>query len=186
MTASDISIRESREHERDEILAIHLDAFGDVEGPMISKLVGELMDDATGKPICSLVAETDGLLIGHVMFTSVAIEPDLGHVIAKILAPIAVVKDRQRQGIGGRLIHTGLSQLKDSGVNRVFVLGYPDYYTRFGFEPAGANGLQASYPILPKNSDAWMVTELEAGAIANRKGTVRCSKALDHPQYWIE
>ena len=48
MNASNISIRQSREHERDEILAVHLDAFGDDEGPVIATLVDQLFNDATG------------------------------------------------------------------------------------------------------------------------------------------
>ncbi len=96
------------------------------------------------------------------------------------------MQDRQRQGIGGRLIETGLRLLEESGVDLVFVLGYPDYYSRFGFKPAGVQGLQATYPIPPQNADAWMVTELAPGTIQNCTGTVRCSKALDDPKYWIE
>jgi len=93
---------------------------------------------------------------------------------------------RQRQGIGRGLIQAGLRQLADSGVDLVFVLGYPDYYSRLGFKPAGFQGLQATYPIPPQNADAWMVTELTPGTVENCKGTVRCSNALEHPKYWIE
>ncbi|WP_404311244.1 hypothetical protein [Neorhodopirellula lusitana] len=55
-------------------------------------------------------------------------------------------------------------------------------YHAFG---ARFQGLQATYPIPSKNADAWMVTELTPGTIENCEGIVRCSKALDHPKYWI-
>ncbi|CAD79145.1 conserved hypothetical protein-putative acetyltransferase [Rhodopirellula baltica SH 1] len=179
-------IRVATEQDRDAIPAVHMNAFGEDEGPVIVKLVDEMLDDASGKPMLSLVADTDDGLIGHLLFTSVRIEPDDSTVSARILAPLAVVQNRQRQGIGGRLIQAGLSQLADSGVDLVFVLGYPDYYFRFGFKPAGIQGLQATYPIPPQNADAWMVAELTPGTIENCEGTIRCSKALDHPKYWIE
>jgi predicted N-acetyltransferase YhbS len=163
-----------------------MNAFGEAEGPVIAKLVDEMLGDASGEPMLSLIAESDGELVGHLLFTSASIEPDHGQVSARILAPLAVVQNRQRQGIGGRLIEIGLRVLEESGVDLVFVLGYPDYYSRFGFRPAGVQGLQATYPIPPQNADAWMVTELTPGMIENCKGTVRCSKALDHPKYWTE
>jgi predicted N-acetyltransferase YhbS len=186
MTQPEVKIRKAREQDRDSILAVHMNAFGVGDGEVIAKLVDEMLDDASGEPMLSLVAETEVEPVGHLLFTSARIEPDLGQVSARILAPLAVVQNRQRQGIGGRLIQAGLRQLEELGVDLVFVLGYPDYYSRFGFKPAGIQGLQATYPIPPQNVDAWMVTELTPGTIENCKGTVRCSKALDHPRYWIE
>ena len=186
MTQYNVKIRNATEQDRVAILTVHMNAFGEAEGPVITKLVDEMLDDASGEPMLSLIAETDGELVGHLLFTSAKLEPDHGQVSATILAPLAVVQNRQRQAIGGRLIETGLRQLEELGVDLVFVLGYLDYYSRFEFRPAGARGLQASYPIPPQNADAWMVTELTPGTIENCKGTVRCSKALDHPKYWIE
>ncbi|KAA5538640.1 hypothetical protein FYK55_26885 [Roseiconus nitratireducens] len=70
-----VQIRVSRDPGRDSILAVHRSAFGDDEGPVISGLVDETLDDPTGEPILSLVAELDNELAGHVLFTSVEIEP---------------------------------------------------------------------------------------------------------------
>jgi predicted N-acetyltransferase YhbS len=186
MNQTEVKIRNATELDRDAILAVHKDAFGETDGEVIAKLVDEMLDDDSGEPMLSLIAETDGELVGHLLFTSACIESEHGQVGARILAPLAVVQNRQRQGIGGRLIETGLRLLEESGVGLVFVLGYPDYYSRFGFRPAGVQGLQATYPIPPQNADAWMVTELTPGTIENSTGTVRCSKALDHPKYWSE
>ena len=127
MNTGDVTIRDSRDDERDQILAVHTSAFGDDEGPVIAKLVDEMLDDASGEPILSLVAEVDTQLVGHVLFTSASIEPDQEQVIARILAPLAIIPSHQRQQIGSRLIQTGLRLLKHSGVNFVFVLGHPAY-----------------------------------------------------------
>lgn len=186
MNANEMTIREPFERERNEVLDIHMNAFGDDEGPVIAKLVNELLDDVTARPIHSLVAEIDGRLLGHVLFTAVTVEPDNAKTKSQILAPLAVVANRQRQGIGKRLVREGLRRLSDDKVKLVFVLGYPDYYSRFGFTPAGIRGLQAPYPIPDQHADAWMVHELVPGAIDSANGTVQCCKSLDHRQYWIE
>lgn len=185
MNLNAIDIRVSKDQDRDRILAVHRSAFGDDEGPVIARLVEEMLVDPTGKPIFSLVAELGDDLVGHVLFTSVTLEPG-GKVSSQILAPLAVTRDRHGQGIGSRLVRDGFAHLQEAGVELVFVLGYPDYYSRFGFTPAGVRGFEAPYPILSKNADAWMVHELASGAIERYEGKIRCSKALDHPQYWQE
>jgi hypothetical protein len=123
--------------------------------------------------------------VGHVLFTRARLpEPDCA---AALLAPLAVVPDRQGQGIGGRLIEQGVSRLADAGVALVFVLGWPDYYQRHGFEPVGSRGYDAPYPLLPEQANAWMMRALTDGFVERcRPGTVRCAQALDRPEYWIE
>ncbi len=92
----------------------------------------------------------------------------------------------QSQGIGGRLIKEGLKQLKATGVELVFVLGHPGYYPKYGFSTAGIQGFEASYPIPPENSGAWMVRELHPGVIGHVSGKVICAKALNDPKHWRE
>ena len=185
MNPNSVQIRVSNEGDRTRILALHRNAFGDEEGPVIANLVKEMLADPTGEPIFSLVAEQENDLVGHVLFTSVTVEPN-AQASAQILAPLAVTRDRHGQGIGSRLVKDGFEHLRRAGIELIFVLGYPDYYSRFGFAPAGVRGFQAPYPILPKNADAWMVCELSTGTIQHYAGKIRCSKALDHPQYWQE
>ena len=183
MNPSETAFRLATPEDRDQILSVHRDAFGE-EGEIISSLVAEMLDDPTAEPIHSFVAEHGDAIVAHVLITAVRIETR--EVSAQILAPLAVASEHQKSGLGTRLVNESLTQLESQGVALVFVLGYPDYYSRFGFVPAGANGFDAPYPILPKNADAWMVKELQPGAIERNKGTVRCCTALDQPQYWQE
>lgn len=143
-----------------------------------------MLDDPTAEPIHSFVAAQGVATVAHVLFTAVRVETS--EVPAQILAPLAVSSEPQKSGLGTKLVNEALSQLKSKGVALVFGLGYPDYYTRFGFAPAGAQGFDAPYPILPKNADAWMVKELKPSEIESSQGTVRCCTALDQPQYWQE
>lgn len=161
-------------------------AFGDAEGPEIAALIQALLADPTAQPLVSLVALADGRVIGHVLFTAVQLEGADAAVKASILAPLAVHPDYQSRGIGGGLIRAGLRQLEDSGVDLVFVLGHPGYYPRYGFSPAGVEGLEAPYPIAPGNADAWMVQALRPGVLGRVNGRVRCARALDEERYWTE
>jgi len=150
------------------------------------ELVNDLFSDATASPLLSLVAETDGMIVGHILFTRATLEPDVEDIRATILAPLAVSRDVQAQGIGASLIAEGIKQLAESGVDLVFVLGHPDYYPKHGFQPAGALGLEASYPIPPEHADAWMVQALREGVIGHVHGRVQCAAALDQPRHWQE
>ena len=189
MNISTIQVRSACSDDRDRILAVHLDAFGNEDGPVIVSLLKEMLDDSTAEPIHSFVAEHEGKIVGHVLFTSVTIEPSSESndgPTAQILAPLAVTGEMQGDGIGTQLVKEALLQLAASGVQFVLVLGYPKYYSRFGFVPAGVSGFEAPYPIPEMNADAWMVLELEADAVKSFNGTIKCCEALSHQKYWVE
>lgn len=179
-------IRESTKQDRTEITSIHDNAFGKDKGKEISDLVNGMLDDKTSEPILSLVAEENGKMIGHILFTKALINQSNNEISAQILAPLAILPDHQNKGIGTELINKGLKQLKDSGVDLVFVLGHPGYYPRWGFSPAGVLGFDAPYPIPEEHAEAWMVQELRDGVIGSVKGKVQCSEVLNQPQHWRE
>lgn len=179
-------IKVATESDRSEILNIHNQAFGKEKGPVISKLVDDLLDDETAKPILSLVAVNNNKLIGHILYTKVIITQTESSVSAQILAPLAILPDAQKRGTGQKLINEGLKRLNTSGTELVFVLGHPAYYPRCGFVPAGKQGFEAPYPIPEEHSAAWMVQALNGDALRNINGKVKCSKALNEPQHWRE
>jgi len=181
-----MKIRRSNETDRAAIEGIHRSAFGQDQGEEIVELVNDLFDDETAKPLLSLVAETGGKRVGHILFTAVRIQPGDQLVSARILAPLAVSGDFQGGGVGAALIREGLKQLAESGVGLVFVLGHPGYYPKFGFQTAGLVGLHAPHPIPAQHADAWMVQELKAGVIGGIEGTVQCSEVLNQPRHWRE
>ena len=184
--AMHMEIRQATQSDFQGISDLAMSAFGISEGPAIVQLIGDLSADVTAQPVLSLVAATNGSIVGHVLFSKVRLKPPSQNLSAAILAPLAVHPDFQSRGIGGQLISEGLRQLSGSGVGLVFVLGHPGYYPRFGFSPAGIKGFQAPYPIAPKNADAWMVLELRPGIIGNTSGQVICADALADPRYWRE
>lgn len=98
-----------------------------------------------GDVLLSLVADCDGTVIGHALFSRLTAHADGVEWTAAALGPLSVQFDHQRQGVGAALIDEGLSQLWASGVQIVFVLGHPDYYPRFGFDPAIAAPFASPY-----------------------------------------
>lgn len=181
-----LKIRRSTEPDRTGIRDIHASAFGQEHGQEIVELVDGLLDDGTAKPLLSLVAETDGSLVGHILFTAAHLQPWNQGFSVQVLAPLAVAGDFQGKGVGGALIREGLQQLAESGVDLVFVLGHPGYYPKFGFRPAGVLGFETPYAIPAENAGAWMVQELRAGVIGRVGGRVQCAEVLNQPRHWRE
>ena len=175
-------IRKALDSDIDKVQSVERAAFGSDEE---ASLVRNLLADPSAKPLVSLLAFIDDQAVGHILFTQARLEPK-STLSVSILAPLAVVPDVQKQGVGGELIKTGLKILADSGKDLVFVLGHPSYYPRHGFKPAGVLGFEASYPIPEKNADAWMVIALKQNVIGAYTGKVICADALDKPEYWRE
>lgn len=164
------------------MLSVQRAAFGSEEE---ADLVRDLIDDPSAKPFVSLLAFHSGRAVGHILFTKAHLEP-AAPLSVSILAPLAVVPGFQKMGVGSELIRHGIRVLSESAVDLVFVLGYPEYYSRHGFKPAETLGFNASYPIPEQNADAWMVRALSPGAIGAYEGKVICADVLNNPAYWRE
>lgn len=182
-----IRVRDETDLDGEAIYRVVLAAFAESERQPVAELVRNLSTDPTAMPLLKLVAQLDGGgLVGYVLFSSARIAGAGRLLKAYILAPLAVHSDFQGQGVGRKLIEAGLKRLSRSGVELVFVLGHPGYYTRFGFSPAGRFGFDAPYPIPARNADAWMVLQLRQGILGNVTGRVQCADALNRPDLWRE
>jgi putative acetyltransferase len=107
-------------------------------------------------PELALVASDAGEIIGHIMLSYA----QLGARRVLQLAPLAVAPKRQDEGVGSTLTRVSLDIADQRGEPLVLVLGHPEYYPKFGFEPARAKGIEPSIPDLP--DEAWMVKTLSA------------------------
>ncbi|MGP1387450.1 MAG: GNAT family N-acetyltransferase [Thainema sp.] len=179
-------VREAHQSDQQAITQVVIAAFGDGQGPEIADLITDLLGDPSAYPLVSLVATIDDRVVGHILFTNTTIKQAQRAVSSAILAPLAVHPDHQNQGIGGQLIQAGLKQLQSAGTELVFVLGYPDYYPKYGFSPAGVKGFDAPHPIPPEHADAWMVQELRPGILGQVSGQVMCANVLNDPKHWQE
>src|SRR5207245_3892941 len=115
----------------------------------------------------SLVAEDDAV-VGHILFTPVVVESADRRILGMGLAPMAVLPERQRQGIGSELVRRGLDILRERGCPCVVVVGHPEYYPRFGFEPASRHGVVSQWPGV--SDAAFMILVLNAHALAGGAG----------------
>ena len=183
MNEQSLIIRETTDEDLENILEIERLAFGEEDEAQLTK---NLLHDPTAEPRVSLLAWENDRPVGHVLFTAVRLNPNRPEIICSELAPLAILPEKQKQGIGGALIRKGLEILKERGTDLVFVLGHPSYYPRHGFRPSGVQGIDAPYPIPAKDADAWMVQELRSGVLGSVQGKVVCAKTLDRPEYWRE
>ncbi|AKB26404.1 GCN5-related N-acetyltransferase [Methanosarcina sp. MTP4] len=145
--------------------------------PAEGKLVEKLRQNPKFVPELSLVAEIDGKIVGHILFLPVVVKSGAGNEEYEeykeyetiSLAPVSVRPEFQKQGIGSRLIKEGLETCKKLGYGSVIVLGHPEYYSSFGFEPASKWGIKDPFGA---PEEAFMALELKEGALEGISGVV--------------
>jgi len=145
-------------------------AFGQ---PGEADLVEALRSSA--RPYISLVAAEGSEITGHIFFSPVAIHSADFVFDAMGLAPLAVLPERQSQGIGSALVREGLEECRRLGQQVVVVLGHPNYYPRFGFQTASRKGLTCEYDVPDGH---FMVAELTGGALGGHAGLVKYHPAF--------
>lgn len=131
---------------------------------------------AGNKITLSLVAEENGRIVGHILFSPMTIETGNGSYPAVGLGPVAVLPEMQRQGIGARLIKAGLEMCREKGETAVIVLGHSEYYPRFGFVPASQFGIHSTYDV---PNEVFMALELQEGALNGRAGVAHYQPEFD-------
>ncbi|MEO5822774.1 MAG: N-acetyltransferase [Vicinamibacteraceae bacterium] len=155
-----IAVRDEQPGDLAAIRAVNDAAF---DQPLEGRIVEALR--AHGAVRLSLVAEVDGRVVGHILFSPVtsAGSEGLG------LGPMAVTPEQQRRGVGGALIEAALARLRAAGCPFVVVLGHHGFYTRFGFVPASRHGLRCEWDV---PDEAFMVHVIDAAATATASGLI--------------
>jgi putative acetyltransferase len=157
-----LTIRHEMVRDRDAIFRVNRLAFDrDDEAQLVDALRGG------GFVRLSLVAEMAGQIVGHILFSELAIEGREGLVSALALAPLAVDPEFQRQGLGSELVRRGLELCLEQGQRIVLVVGHPQFYPRFGFSHVLTRGLCSPY-----TGESFMALELVAGALRGVSGAV--------------
>ncbi len=169
-----IIIREERPEDFEAIRRINLEAFGQ---PAEAEVVDQLREACDNH--LSLVAVEGGEVVGHILFSPATIEGEgtAFEVVGMGLAPMAVLPRCQGQGIGSLLIHNGIKMLREKGCPFIIVLGYPEYYPRFGFERASRYGIHSQWSEVP--DEAFMILILNKTAMVGATGIARYRKEFD-------
>lgn len=155
---------------RDLIIQVFRETYGSSEDE--ATLVERLRQRPDLGANISLVAELDGVLVGHIFFSAVRLA-DHPDVPVCALAPLGVYRQYQRQGIGSQLVRRGVRECRDQGYRAVFVSGSLEYYPRFGFIPIAGTLLHTVF-----ESDHDLVLELERGLLDEVSGLVA------YPEPW--
>jgi putative acetyltransferase len=122
------------------------------------------------KVMLSLVAVEDGRVVGHILFSPVTIASGDNSLPAVGLAPMAILPEWQRRGIGSALVKAGLAECQNMGHTCVVVLGHPEYYPRFGFVPASRYGITSEYEV---PDEPFMALPLREEALRDRDRLAR-------------
>ena len=150
-----VNIRRETEADHAAVAEVTAAAFGKQDEARLVEAI-RACDDFV--PELTLVAEEEGRVVGHIMFSYSLLEGSPVKLLQ--LSPLSVAPDRQNAGIGSALTREGLRLADERGEPLVLVLGHPTYYPRFGFRPASTLGLEAPNPEWP--DEAFMAVPLRA------------------------
>ena len=153
------------------IRAIHLLAYNRNQE---ADLVDKVRNNAAAK--LSMVAEHDGAIVAHVLFSPVLLGEGSATVRGLGLAPIGVLPHLQKQGIGTMLVQAALAKVKSGNCPFVAVLGEPAYYTRFGFEPARNLGVHCKWEA---SASAFMLLVFDKSRVVQGMGLARYGEEFD-------
>lgn len=162
--------------------------FGDVfeasegsdEGQLIAGFVHSLLLRTPERDIRLFTARDEGRLIGAICLSRMTYPDDPRDVF--MLSPVAVATEAQGQGIGKRLITTGLDALKDEGISYAITYGDPAYYARCGFAQITEDFAKA--PLALSQPQGWLGQPLGQTGNSPFKGTPTCVKALNNTALW--
>jgi len=174
-------IRTATNLDQDSIHRVHWSAFAESERKMVSKLAVNLLSEQTTPQIVSLVAETEGDVVGHAAFSPVTIG-DNKSIQGYILAPLGVKPDYQARRVGLKLIQHGIQQLSGMGADILFVYGDPKYYSRFGFSVDVAEPYVPLYRL--EYPFGWQGMALSIFRPEKSSVNIACVTSLSDPALW--
>lgn len=145
-----MSIRAATLKDRGAIRLVEEHAFGqNAEAGLVDALVD------SGDTVLELVAEEEGQVVGHILFSRLHVQKDGRNHPAVALAPLAVEPSFHGSGIGGALIREAHLRLKKAGETLSIVLGEPAYYSRFGYARDRAARFESEYQCEALQALAW-------------------------------
>ncbi|MGC9457057.1 MAG: GNAT family N-acetyltransferase [Halothiobacillaceae bacterium] len=168
----------------DEISVLFQGVFSESEGAEEGHLIGDLADrlvrETPEMDRMVFSARENGLLLAVAIFSRLWFAQD--ERVLFVLGPVAVRTERQRQGIGGRLLRYALTELRAEGVDGVLTYGDPAYYARVGFRPVDEALAPAPYCL--QYPSGWLGQSLTGVQLTPLRGPSRCVAALDNPAFW--
>ena len=168
-----IEVRPATPADLPAIMAMTRAAFGyELEARLVERLQRER------RVAASVVAVCDGAVVGHAMLSRVELTaPGEPAQEALALAPVAVAPEHQGCGIGSLVVRTCV-RLAD-GELPVFVIGDPEFYGRFGFEPAASHGVRQRFEVAPGHFMVRLTARCPVLPTGDSTGACACT--LEYP-----
>jgi len=160
-----ITIRKEEEKDHKQIYEVNKLAFQqENEG----KLIEKIRNTENFIPELSIVAEIDNRIVGHILFSKIKI---VGKSVYEslALAPMAVIPEFQKKGIGSELVKIGIKMAKKLGFDSIIVIGHKEYYPKFGFQRASKWNIKCPFEV---PDEVFMAIELTEKAFEGKAGTV--------------
>ncbi|RRK10006.1 N-acetyltransferase [Lactiplantibacillus garii] len=141
------------------------------------ELVHAIRQDPAYQSYLEVVA-FDGLMrpVGMGLLSPITISDGTTTTTGLALAPLAVAPAHQKEGVGRRILQKLEQRARISGATYISILGWPDYYTKFGYRPADQFDIQAPFDV---PSDAYMIKSLAPNGLDGIHGTVSYSQAFN-------
>ena len=177
-----LTIRPEEHRDYKSIVSLILRSFQEgtdySDGTDIIALVEEIRDSKYYIPELSFVAELDGKVVGHFLFSKFPLSPtkegghdetDSGIVM---LAPVSVHADYFRQGIGTAMLLQGIEKVRELGYKGITVEGNYKFYNRVGFRTSSEYHIfpTSGYPI--QEPRCMMCQETYEGALDGIHGYI--------------
>ena len=171
----ELKIRKETQSDYNEVEMIIRFAFEAIEHSDHKEhlLVARLRKSDAFIPELSLVAECDGMIVGHILLTRLIIQNDNEVFESLALAPVSIKPEYQRKGIGSALIFESHKIAKQLGYKSIILLGHKEYYPRFGYEPTTKYNIRSPFKVPDEN---FMVKSLEKNAMNGISGIVKYPK----------
>lgn len=137
-------------------------------------LMHQLRKDPCFVPEMDYVVEEDGRVVAQIAYAKGTYQPDQGEEQPLLLfGPVGVLPEYQGKGYGSALIRFTLDRAKELGWPAVVITGNPDYYSRFGFEPAGKYGIHHAMVARGEEFPVFQIKVLDPSRLPPAPGTYR-------------
>ena len=160
--------------------AVFTASEGENEGRLIGDLVTALIDTTAGEDLCVFSAYESDCLVGCIFFTRLSYIQDTRTVF--MLSPVAIKTDRQKSGIGQKLITFGLGELRNKGIDMVITYGDPNYYSKVGFAQISEETARA--PLKLQHPQGWQGQSLTGKPIEPVTGPAQCVPPFNNSELW--
>lgn len=160
------AVRRERQGDEAQIYEVNYQAFGRKEEAEVVNVLRSSCPEGV-----SLVAEEEGKIVGHMLFTPTIIEGEGTSLVGTGLAPLAVLPRYQGKGVGSALVRAGLDEMRTAGEPFVVVVGHPGYYPKFGFERASKYGIRCEYGEVP--DEAFMIIVFDEKRMQGVQGVAK-------------